>query len=299
MTIHRTENEDEIRRSHKIIEYTGLTAALTSVGLAVGLASQRVLENLAAGVMLMIFRNFQIGDMIVVSGRTGIVSKITLLSTRIDTFQNVRISIPNKDMFGSIVENYSRNPMRYQISLRFVSRSLACSRASMRALSRAPSFTRCLCRSRARVLSESGNAHTALRCAGAQTSRCKQLRPPTCDSCATLLKGSRRNMLILQRNIWPRANGNELALSRPTHHEPVGRAATHCSTLQRTATLCNALQRTATHCNTLRHTATQGSVASNSSRPGGARLCECACVCVHVCASCVCAGITYIFDMFV
>jgi len=90
----------------------GLTAALTSVGLAVGLASQRVLENLAAGVMLMIFRNFQIGDMIVVSGRTGIVSKITLLSTRIDTFQNVRISIPNKDMFGSIVENYSRNPMR-------------------------------------------------------------------------------------------------------------------------------------------------------------------------------------------
>jgi len=90
----------------------GLTAALTSMGLAIGLASQRVLENLAAGIMLMVFRNFQVGDIVQVSGKLGVVCKITLLATRIDTFSNVRMSIPNKDIFGSIVENFSRNSMR-------------------------------------------------------------------------------------------------------------------------------------------------------------------------------------------
>ena len=75
----------------------------------VGLASQRVLENLAAGIMLMVFRSFQVGDVVQIAGKRGVVCKITLLATRIDTFSNVRMSIPNKDIFGSIVENYSRN----------------------------------------------------------------------------------------------------------------------------------------------------------------------------------------------
>jgi len=94
------------------VNINGLTAALASSGIAIGLASQRVLENLAAGVMLMVFRNFQVGDIVQVSGKMGVVCKITLIATRIDTFSNVRMSIPNKDIFGSIVENFSRNSMR-------------------------------------------------------------------------------------------------------------------------------------------------------------------------------------------
>ena len=94
------------------VNINGLTAALTSMGLAIGLASQRVLENLAAGIMLMVFRSFQVGDVVQIAGKRGVVCKITLLATRIDTFSNVRMSIPNKDIFGSIVENYSRNNMR-------------------------------------------------------------------------------------------------------------------------------------------------------------------------------------------
>ena len=94
------------------VNINGLTAALASSGIAIGLASQRVLENLAAGVMLMVFRNFQVGDIVQVSGKMGVVCKITLIATRIDTFSNVRMSIPNKDIFGSIVENFSRNAMR-------------------------------------------------------------------------------------------------------------------------------------------------------------------------------------------
>jgi len=54
----------------------------------------------------------QVGDIVQVSGKLGVVCKITLLATRIDTFSNVRMSIPNKDIFGSIVENFSRNSMR-------------------------------------------------------------------------------------------------------------------------------------------------------------------------------------------
>ena len=94
------------------VNINGLTAALTSCGIAIGLASQRVLENLAAGIMLMVFRNFQVGDIVQVAGKVGVVCKITLMATRIDTFSNVRTSIPNKDIFASIVENYSRNSMR-------------------------------------------------------------------------------------------------------------------------------------------------------------------------------------------
>ena len=94
------------------VNINGLTAALASSGIAIGLASQRVLENLAAGIMLMVFRSFQVGDIVQVSGKMGVVCKITLIATRIDTFSNVRMSIPNKDIFGSIVENFSRNGMR-------------------------------------------------------------------------------------------------------------------------------------------------------------------------------------------
>ena len=82
------------------VNINGLTAALASSGIAIGLASQRVLENLAAGIMLMVFRNFQVGDIVQVSGKMGVVCKITLIATRIDTFSNVRMSIPNKDIFS-------------------------------------------------------------------------------------------------------------------------------------------------------------------------------------------------------
>mmetsp|Transcript_17960 Transcript_17960/g.58994 ORF Transcript_17960/g.58994 Transcript_17960/m.58994 type:complete len:510 (-) Transcript_17960:157-1686(-) len=94
------------------INISGLTAALTSFSVAIGFASQKVLSNLAAGIMLMIFRPYSVGDIVIVAGKTGIIAKTLLFETRLDTFSNVRISVPNSEIFGAVIENASRNKMR-------------------------------------------------------------------------------------------------------------------------------------------------------------------------------------------
>lgn len=94
------------------VQTTSLIAVLGAAGLAVGLALQGTLSNLAAGVMLLIFRPFNVGDYIEVDGQGGSVQALTLFVTELNTPDNVRIVVPNSRIWGSPIRNYSFNPTR-------------------------------------------------------------------------------------------------------------------------------------------------------------------------------------------
>jgi small conductance mechanosensitive channel len=94
------------------IETTSLIAVVGAAGLAVGLALQGTLSNFAAGVMLLIFRPIRVGDFVEVAGQAGTVAEISIFSTLLNTGDNVRITIPNAQINGDTVKNYSVNPTR-------------------------------------------------------------------------------------------------------------------------------------------------------------------------------------------
>ncbi len=94
------------------VQTTGLAAVLGGSVLAIGLAFQGSLANLAAGVMLLVFRPFKIGNVISAAGETGKVAAIGLFATDLDTPDNRRIIIPNGALFGSTIENISFHETR-------------------------------------------------------------------------------------------------------------------------------------------------------------------------------------------
>lgn len=94
------------------IQTASFAAVIGAAGLAVGLAFQGTLSNLAAGTMLLIFRPFKVGDSVVVAGQAGVVDEIELFTTQIDTADNRRVILPNSTVFGTIIENQSHHPMR-------------------------------------------------------------------------------------------------------------------------------------------------------------------------------------------
>lgn len=94
------------------IETTSLIAVLGAAGLAVGLAMQGTLSSVAAGVMLLVFRPFKVGDYVEVAGEAGTVHALTLFVTELNTPDNVHIIVPNAEVWGSAVTNYSFNPTR-------------------------------------------------------------------------------------------------------------------------------------------------------------------------------------------
>lgn len=94
------------------VETTSLVALLGVAGLAVGLALQGTLSNFSAGVMLMLFRPFNVGDAVDISGVMGVVDEIGLFSTTMHTFDNIHMVIPNSNIWGSNISNFSTNPTR-------------------------------------------------------------------------------------------------------------------------------------------------------------------------------------------
>ncbi len=94
------------------VQTASFAAVIGSAGLAIGLAMQGSLSNIAAGVMLLLFRPFRVGDVVTVAGQTGKVDEIELFSTHIDTGDNRRIIIPNGQVFGSIIENQTHHETR-------------------------------------------------------------------------------------------------------------------------------------------------------------------------------------------
>jgi small conductance mechanosensitive channel len=87
------------------VETTSFAAVLGGASVAIGLAFQGSLSNVAAGAMLLIFRPFKVGDVVEVGGETGKVTELDLFFTNIDTPDNRRIIVPNGQIFGKTIEN--------------------------------------------------------------------------------------------------------------------------------------------------------------------------------------------------
>ena len=89
------------------VPMASVIAVIASAGVAVGLALQGSLANLAGGLMLMIFRPFSVGDFISAAGAEGVVQEISLFYTTILTSDNKRITVPNGSLMNSNVTNNS------------------------------------------------------------------------------------------------------------------------------------------------------------------------------------------------
>ena len=90
------------------VETTSIIAALGAAGLAIGLALQGTLSNVAAGLMLLFLRPFKVGDWVEAASVSGSVREIGLFTTTIDTFDNVFISVPNSAIWTSNIINHAR-----------------------------------------------------------------------------------------------------------------------------------------------------------------------------------------------
>lgn len=87
-------------------------AVIGAAGLAIGLALQGSLSNFAAGVLILIFRPFKVGDFVEVAGTSGVVQKIQIFTTELHTGDNKKIIIPNAGVTGGNITNYSANDTR-------------------------------------------------------------------------------------------------------------------------------------------------------------------------------------------
>ncbi len=94
------------------VDVTSFAAVIAASGFAVGMAMQGALANFAAGVMLLIFRPFKVGDVINVGGQSGSVHEIDLFTTRLNTLDNRHLILPNGEVFGSTIENVTHNRIR-------------------------------------------------------------------------------------------------------------------------------------------------------------------------------------------
>ena len=94
------------------VQTASIIAAIGAAGLAIGLALQGTLSNLAAGVMIVVFRPFNVGNFVEVAGKMGTVKSITLNFTELASLSNVQIIIPNSEVWGNKIENYSVYPTR-------------------------------------------------------------------------------------------------------------------------------------------------------------------------------------------
>jgi len=89
------------------VQTASLVAVLGAAGLAVGLALQGTLSNFAAGVMLLFFRPFKVGDFIDAGGTTGTVEEIGVFATTMKSPDNVKIVVPNSQVYGQTIKNFN------------------------------------------------------------------------------------------------------------------------------------------------------------------------------------------------
>ncbi len=94
------------------VKTTSIIAAIGAAGLAIGLAMQGALSNVAAGVMIILFRPFNLGDFIEVDGQMGTVKDINLNNTVLASLGNLKVIIPNSEVWGNTITNYSSFPTR-------------------------------------------------------------------------------------------------------------------------------------------------------------------------------------------
>jgi small conductance mechanosensitive channel len=94
------------------VPMASVITVLASAGVAVGLALQGALSNLAGGIMLLIFRPFNVGDYVKAAGEEGVVKEIALLYTVLTTVDNKRVIVPNGSLMNANVTNFSAEPTR-------------------------------------------------------------------------------------------------------------------------------------------------------------------------------------------
>lgn len=100
------------------VDTTSLIAILGAASLAIGLALQGVIASFAAGVMIVFFRPFKVGDEIAIGAHRGVVRMIDMFNTELTTGDNVQITLPNKDAWGSAILNYTaQKERRIDVSL--------------------------------------------------------------------------------------------------------------------------------------------------------------------------------------
>jgi small conductance mechanosensitive channel len=91
---------------------TSVVAIFGAAGLAVGLALQGTLANFASGVMLLVFRPFNLGDYVDAGGTAGTVMEIGIFSTTLKSPDNIKITVPNSQIYGTTISNYNGNETR-------------------------------------------------------------------------------------------------------------------------------------------------------------------------------------------
>ena len=100
------------------VQTASLVALLGTAGLAIGLALQGALSNVAAGILLLVLRPFRVGDFVEFASTSGSVDEIGLFVTRMHTADNVGLIVPNAQIWGSAIKNYAQNDTR-RIDLTF------------------------------------------------------------------------------------------------------------------------------------------------------------------------------------
>ncbi|HUO22880.1 MAG TPA: mechanosensitive ion channel domain-containing protein [Caulobacteraceae bacterium] len=94
------------------VRTTSVLAVLGAASLAVGLALQGALSNVAAGVMIMLFRPYRIGHYVEIGGKQGVVKNLDLFATEMATPDNLRVIVPNSKVFGDVITNWSAHDRR-------------------------------------------------------------------------------------------------------------------------------------------------------------------------------------------
>lgn len=94
------------------VELTSLTAILAAAGFAVGMALQGSLSNFAAGIMLVVVKPFTVGDFVEVGGASGTVKEIRLFSSILETFDGLKLTIPNEQITSNVIKNFTTEPDR-------------------------------------------------------------------------------------------------------------------------------------------------------------------------------------------
>jgi len=100
------------------IQTTSVLAALGAAGLAIGLAMQGTLSNIAAGMMLLWLRPFNVGDYIDAGSVAGTVKELGLFATELHTWDGIYLFVPNSELWNKRIVNYSRLPTR-MVDLKF------------------------------------------------------------------------------------------------------------------------------------------------------------------------------------
>ncbi|MHC2066804.1 mechanosensitive ion channel domain-containing protein [Bremerella sp. T1] len=100
------------------IDITPIIAAIGATGLVVGLALQGTLSNFASGLMILVNRPFDVGDVVTAGGITGVIDQMNLVSTRFKTFDNQTIHVPNNEIWNNVITNITANHTR-RVDLEF------------------------------------------------------------------------------------------------------------------------------------------------------------------------------------